>query len=200
MTREVTCTLGQLPGLIKRDLDRLDKRLDTALQKTAQQSVAPIRERTPRAFGELQESVQYYARGESGNRVVDVDAPHAGAVEKGSPPHKPDFEKLLAWVKLRGLQGLTGRGKVRGNSFRKDQGPTTARQARRVSSMLKSHEVRGRKGVGRHSPTDAPEKVAMAISRGIEKHGTKPHWFVRSALGEVRTLLAANVDKAVHGS
>lgn len=114
-------------------------------------------------------------------------------------PHKPDFEALVAWVKLRGLQGLTPGGRLR-TRFKKLDGPTTPRQARRVANMFRRLETRGKRGVGRHSQVDDPETVARAIAQGIEKHGTRPHWFVRDALPEIGEILGSelkiNVDRA----
>lgn len=197
MTREVKCTLGQLGGLIDRDMKRLQKRIDKGIEKTAERGVKPIQDRAPKAFGELAESVQNYSNGSSGNPVIAVDAPHAADVEIGSAPHTPDFEKLLAWVKLRGLQGLSSQGREKSKKWlARGQGPTTARQARRVAKMLKTLEVRGGRGAGRHSPVGAPEAVARAISKGIEKHGTQPHWFVRNSLGDIETILDEEMKRA----
>lgn len=196
MSREVQCTLSQLGRLIQEDIKQLEKRVSLALSKTANDSISPVRDRVPKAFGELDGSIHSVTGGE--NPKLVVDAPHAGDVEIGSVPHTPDFEKLLAWVKLRGLQGLTSKGKLQ-TRFKKEHGPTTPRQARRVASMFKSLEVRGTRAAGRHSPIGAPEQITRAISKGIEKYGTQPHWFVRNSLADIRVLLNDNMQKAVHG-
>lgn len=167
-------------------------------------AVKPIRKRVPVAFGELRESVQGYSEGTSGNPVTSVDAPHAAAVEIGSSPHTPNFERLLAWVKLRGMQGISGnRGrtpKALQMRFGTGEGPSTGRQVRRVRALFKQLEVRGRRGIGRHSPVNAAEQVAKAISKGIEKRGTRPYWFVRSSLPEIQSILDAEVRKQLDGA
>lgn len=123
---------------------------------------------------------------------TSVDAPHAAAVEQGSIPHTPNWEQLVAWVKLRGLQGLTPRGRLR-NRFPKSWGPTTPKQASRVALMFKKYEIRGKRGVGRHSPVNAAEQVARAISKGIEQNGTRPHWYVLNSLPEIMEILGSEL-------
>lgn len=191
--------LGKLRGHLARGQKGIKAAITRAIKSTSQKAIKPIRKRVPVAFGELRDSIQAYSRGTNGSPVTVADAPHAGAVEIGSPPHKPNFERLLAWVKLRGMQGLrksarTPMGKAR-MRFGHGVGPTTRSQARRVATMLKQLEVRGRKGVGRHSPADAAVQVARAISKGIEEHGTRPHWFVRQSLPEIRGILDGEIRK-----
>lgn len=180
--------VAELNRLIRMRVKRMHSDTDKALRSAARKSVNPIRKRAPKAFGELQNSVQDYTKGSNGNPVVAVDAPHAAAVEIGSPPHKPDFEKLLAWVRLRGLQGLNRSGKTIRKRFPRELGPTTPHQAPRVASLLKKLEVRGKRGVGRHSPSDAAVQVARAISNAIEKKGTRPHFFVRESMTEIAQI------------
>lgn len=198
MTVTIRCTIRQLPALLRRDARRVKKNIENAKRRTAEKAIKPIRNRAPKAFGELREAIYGFSN-EDPPRTV-CDAPHAAAVEVGSLPHTPDWNRLVAWVKLRGLQGLTNRGSLK--TFRKTKGipaygPTTAHQARRVASMLRAQVVRGKRGRGRHSPIDAPEKVALAISRSIEKHGTRPHWFVRSSLNDIRQILHTECQKAI---
>ncbi len=188
--------IQNLRRALERGQRNIRKGIDEAIWKTAQKAMAPIRKRVPVAFGELRNSVQAYKRGANGNVVTAVDAPHAAAVEVGSLPHKPDFERLLAWVRLRGLQGLNPSGKSLKKRFPKNSGFTTPRQALKISSLLKSLEVRGKRGVGRHSPADAAVQVARAISDSIEKRGTPPHWFVRDSLHEIRTILDSEIKLA----
>lgn len=187
--------IKNLRKALERGQRNIRKAVDKAIWSTAQKAVPVIRKRVPVAFGELKSSVQAYPRGLSGNPVTSVDAPHAGAVEIGSLPHKPNFERLLAWVRLRGMQGLNPSGKSLKKRFPKALGFTTPRHAPRISSLLKSLEVRGKRGVGRHSPVDAAVQVARAISAGIEKHGTRPVWYVRESLPEIRGILNAEIQK-----
>lgn len=184
----ITTTLDRLPGLLALDAARIEQAINDALGATAEGAVHPIRGRVPVAFGELRESVQAADIFHAPKTISD--APHAGAVEVGSRPHTPDFEALVRWVKLRGMQGISNTSGHRPNHL--DSGPTTASQALRVAEMIKSHEVGGS-----HLPVDAAEQVARAIAKGIEEHGTPPHWFVRSSLPEIRTILDSEVRKHI---
>jgi hypothetical protein len=181
------CTLKDLPRRVAEDLQRLQGNVHGALNKTAEDAVTPIRKRTPKAFGDLAESA-HAVTGETPKTVVD--APHPGAVEIGSRPHKPDFEKLLAWVKLRGIQARIKDGRRRGR-FARSSGPTTAEQSRRVGAMFAALVENGA------SPVDAPEQIARAISAVIEEEGTPPHCYVKNALPEIAAILDRNVRKAI---
>lgn len=187
MTERYTSTPQTLRRDIRFQLKKVEGRINRAIANTAVEAVKPIRRRAPKAFGELRDSVHSIRHG--GPRTV-VDAPHAAAVEIGSAPHNPNFEELLAWVKLRGMQGnrFTARQLAR-------RGPTTLEQAVRVRSMFSEEVVRGPSG--EFSPTDAPERVARRIAEGIRQHGTRPHWFVKESLGDIAGILDRNVRRAV---
>ncbi len=189
-------TIGQLPGAIRREEKRIEAAIKKALEVTAVRAEVPIKERVPVAFGELRDSIKGFHLGHHGGPVTSVDAPHAGAVEQGSMPHRPDYEALLRWVKLRGMQGLTKTGRVR-RSFPRSWGPTTPGHAMSVAQTLKQYEVRGKRGVGRHTPIDAARQVADAIAKHIEKVGTKPHWFVRDSLSDIQQILNTEVYRRV---
>lgn len=174
--------------MIKRDLDRLTSRLDTAIGRTVEAGATTVRKRAPKAFGNLAGSVHT-----EGETKIIIDAPHAAAVEIGSAPHTPDLEALVAWVKLRGMQALT---RPRGLHL---LGSTTPGQATSVKQMLAAEVKRGGTGSGRGrwSPVDAPRQVALAIAKGIEAKGTKPHFFVRDALPEIAADLSKRIRRAV---
>lgn len=192
MSRVIRCSPEQLPDLITKDLQSVQEYVGKALYKTARDAVPVIRKRTPKAFGNLADSI--HASGDIVPRTV-VDAPHAAAVEVGSRPHTPDFEALLAWVKLRGAQGLTKRGGDR-RRFQRSAGPSTAYQAVSVRQALKAEIQRG---PNPYSPVDAPEQVARAIAAAIQVRGTKPHFFVRDSLDGIRAALDKNVRATIKG-
>lgn len=206
MSRPIPIQL--IGNIVKRKVQGIEKRVAAALVKVAIEAAPMIRKRTPKAFGELQASTQGYAKGRNGFPVTALDAPHAAAVEKGSGPHQPNMAKLLEWVKLRGAQGLTDRGRLR-QRFRKAQGFTTPRQAKRVAGLIKPLEVRaqrarkargrrpGRAASGRHLPIDAAMLVAERIAEGIRKHGTRPFWMVRNSLTEIAANMGRRVRAAV---
>lgn len=173
-----TISLKQLPREIENLNKKIAKDVDRAVRATSRLAVKPIRKRVPVAFGELRDSV--HSDLSNGIKTV-ADAPHAAAVEVGSAPHTPDIAALIEWVKLRGYQGIRPARRA---------GPTTQKQAKRVAALLKREVVNNT-----FSPIDAAEKVAMAIAKGIEKHGTKPHWFVRESLADVEMILDAQIKK-----
>ena len=184
--------------MVQTRMRNIEKRVTRALARVAAEAVPMIRRRAPKAFGDLQGSVHAEL---ADNPKTVVDAPHAGAVEKGSPPHTPDMDKLLAWVKLRGRQGLTNRGSLRQRFPRIEMGLTTPGHAKRVAKALKRLEVRAsRRKVdphGRFMPVDAAMKVTEAIAKTIEKRGTRPQFFVRNSLPEIAANMGRQVRKAV---
>ncbi len=183
MTKQINCKLEDLPGLLEQGARDIETQVGKAIDATSRLAVGAIRKRTPVAFGDLKNSVH------ADERKTVVSAPHAGAVEIGSRPHTPDYERLLAWVKLRGMQGVQGRRAVR-----KMEGPTTAAQAMKIAGQLKDKVVRGKAGKnGRYSPIDAAEQVTRAIMAKIEKTGTKPHWFVLNSLPDIEKILHKQV-------
>lgn len=186
MSETIRCNLSQLGQLIEKRVAKLQKRLEGAIEKTVDAGVSVVRAEAPKAFGDLRNSV--HAEHGKIPKIV-VDAPHAGAVEQGSAPHTPDLERLIAWVKLRGMQGL--------RNIRSDKhGTTTQTQARSVKQFL-ANEVQTGPG-GKFSPIDAPRKVAEAIAKTIEEEGTKPNWFVRNSLPGIANRLNKNVRKALN--
>jgi hypothetical protein len=181
--RVVSCKLSELGGLIAADIDNKRRDLAAAINATAEDSVRPIRRRTPRAFGELSGSAHSVP---GKNPKVVLDAPHAAAVEIGSLPHRPDIEALVAWVKLRGMQALHKRDEL------SKLGPTTPYQAALVGGALSARVVRANalgKGHGEFTPVDAARRVAEAIATNIQRYGTKPHWMVRDSLPDIRLIL-----------
>lgn len=215
----INVSLERLQQRIDNDMQKVHMDLEAAIKRTAEEAVAPIQEQVPVAFGELRDSIHAAA----GPRTIS-DAPHAGAVEIGSLPHKPDLAALIRWVKLRGMQGLHMSAKQQ-----RGHGPTTRYQATRIKSLLRELEVgarrsikdkplsmralgkaakneslaklleskRGRAANGRYLPTDAAERVARAIASHIEKHGTRPHWFMRDSLPAIRKILHTEVSRAL---
>jgi hypothetical protein len=158
-----------------------EKRIRAAVIRTAKHGRRYIISTTiPIAFGELQRSLQVVTKG--GGVQIRSDAPHAAPVETGSRPHWPPLAPLVAWVKKRGAQGL---------KKRPGRGTTTEAQARGISGMLQAMESGGA------LDTDAPEQVARAIQRGIARAGTKPHWFMRSAMPEIEAYLDVQIKIAV---
>jgi hypothetical protein len=146
-----------------------------------------VKRRVPVAFGDLRESVQPESRAHGA--AIVVDAPHAAPVETGSRPHMPPLAPLVAWVKLRGAQGLLSPRQVG-----RLPGRSTAAHAISIAAALHSMERGGALDV------DAPVRIARAIQRAIRDHGTKPHWYARGSLPEVRHVLSAAIRKALSDS
>lgn len=167
ITRRVR--MADLERQIHADLTRLKGRVLQAIEKTAREGVAVVRDNAPEAFGPLRDSV--HADGMS----LKADAPHAAAVEVGSRPHMPPFKPILEWVRLRGMQGLDGKA-----------AGAPAWVADRI------HE----QSVDNATPVDAAERVAWAVCRKIAREGTKPTWFVQRSLPAIFGLLDRNIRGA----
>ena len=163
-------TPSGLSGALKADLRSLEGRVRKAARLTADMGRLIVYGKAPVAFGELRDGLIAEDR-DNGAAIVST-APHSAAVEEGSRPHMPPLAPLLAWVKLRGAQGLDAAPGAKG---------APAEIARRIA----------RRGNGTSTPIDAAERVARAIQHAIAKRGTRPHWFMRDSVSEVASLLDA---------
>lgn len=154
----------------QKDMAALRARLVQATHETASTGAKLVAQNAPHAFGELADGVVPIELG-SGAKIRST-APHSAAVEVGSRPHMPPVKPLLAWVRLRGMQGLQNGAKG---------------APRAVAKMIRAQGSRNA------TPIDAAEQVAWAIAMGIKKRGTRPTWFVKSCLPEIKAILGANV-------
>ena len=114
-----------------------------------------------------------------------VTAPHAAAVENGSRPHWVPIDPLIAWVKLRGMQGLNRSGR----------GATTSIHAKSIKSELKSMQ-QGSRGAKFNSVDDA-EEVARRIQYAIAHVGTKPQHYVLRAIPTIEGFLHEEIEIAI---
>lgn len=180
-------SLGQLASLLLRHQREREARLRAAVASAARAGVSIVKRRVPVAHGELREAV--HAEERAAGAAVVVDAPHAAPVETGSRPHTPPLAPLVAWVKLRGAQGLLSPRQVG-----RLPGRTTAAHAVSVAGALRSMEHDGALDV------DAPVRIARAIQQAIARSGTKPHWYARSSLPDLRRVLGPAIRSALeHG-
>lgn len=177
-------SVSELNALIRKHLRQRETKVRAAARRAAARGRAVLKKGVPVAFGEIRESVH------TEGQIIVIDAPHAAAVNNGSRPHMPPLEPLVAWVKLRGMQGL-GTDRQIGRL----PGTTTAASARGVASLLRAHERQDTGGA--YSPTDAAIQVARAIQMAIAKRGTKPAHFVEKALPELRAILGEELRAAL---
>lgn len=185
-TYEVS-SVSQLHALISKHMKEREKKVVGAIKRAARKASASnasaLKRNIPVAFGEIRESVHV-----EGLTVV-VDAPHAAAVNNGSRPHTPPLAPLVAWVKLRGMQGLATerqQGRMPGTS--------TRAAAAGVAGWLGSLEHRG---PGGYSDVDAAEQVARMIQRAIARKGTKPHHFIEKSMPEMFKVLDEEIRRAL---
>lgn len=180
-------SLRQLTSVVKRDAKRLERKLDKARNHAARKTVPYVRAHVPVAHSDLRDSLEV-----DGSRVL-ATAPHAAAVERGSRPHFPPLEPLIAWVKLRMAQGL-----LSDRQIAKLPGVTTAHHALGVNAASADFVIaRNRRGNATALAIDAPRRIAYAIALAISKHGTKPSWFMRSSVPFARLMLAEECEKAL---
>jgi hypothetical protein len=180
-------SLAELAKLIERHGRQRTQRVlaatKRAARRAAEASGSALKRQIPVAHGELRESVRIEGD------IIIVDAPHAAAVNFGSRPHTPPLEPLVAWVKLRGMQGL-----LTERQMNRLPGTTTKDAATGVAEMLRAHEMRGPFG---YSPTDAAVQVARMIQRAIAKKGTKAHHFIEKAMPDLRRILLEELQRAI---
>ncbi len=185
-THEVK-SFKELVSLLTKHAKTREKNVIAAVKRAArrasQANSSALKRNIPVAFGEIRESVHV-----EGSRVI-VDAPHAAAVNNGSRPHWMPLAPLIAWVKLRGMQGL-GTDRQRGRL----PGTSTRAAAEGVAGLLAAQEHRGPAG---YSSTGAVVEVAKMIQRAIAKRGTKPHHFIEKALPDMFKVLDAEIRKAI---
>jgi hypothetical protein len=171
----------QLESLIRKHNRARMSRVRKAVKKAAQRTARHVKQNTvPVAFRELAESIVALSSS------VVADAPHADAVEIGSRPHVPPLGPLIAWVKLRGMQGLRQISRLK-----KLKGPTTLQQALSVAAMFKKAERGGAVAL------DTPEQIARAIQAAIARKGTRPHRYMMKAIPFAQEALYEEVSEAV---
>lgn len=176
---------SELGRLLARHARARERGLRAAVGQAARNGVSVVKRNVPVAFGELRESVRPEARASGGAAIV-VDAPHAAPVETGSRPHTPPLAPLVAWVRLRGAQGL-----LTARQIDRLPGTTTSTSARSIAAAMRGMERGGALDI------EAPIRIARAIQQAIARRGTKPHWYARRALPEVRRVLHALIADAL---
>ena len=171
----------RLESLIRKHNRSRRSRIKKAVKKAVQRTAKHVKQNTvPVAFRELADSIVAL------DSSVIADAPHADAVEVGSRPHVPPLGPLIAWVKLRGMQGLRQISRLK-----KLKGPTTLQQALSVAAMFKRAEHDGAVSL------DTPEQIARAIQAAIARKGTKPHRYMMKAIPFAQEALFEEVSEAV---
>ena len=175
-----------------RDGRARERRVRDAVKKAARTTARfIITDTVPKAFGELSNSI-HVIDGPRGNADIVADAPHAGAVENGSRPHTPPLAPLIAWVKLRGMQGITATGRIKKNRDRYGLIRNWRLEAARVIALSLKNKQRG----GALS-VDAPTEIARAIQQSIRLHGTKPHKFMYQGVHVAESSLDQYVNAAL---
>ena len=183
MTVYTVKSIREFHSLFEQHMKQKERSIKRAIARLARTAAQEIRKNAPEAFGPLRESVH------ATDTSVIVDAPYAASVELGSRPHMPPLDAIIAWVKKRGAQGLTTRGKVIKNTSR-DPGKLTS--AKHVASTIKSMQSKN----GYVESADILQ-LARSIQMAIAKHGTKPHFFVRDSMPYISGKLEEYVKDAV---
>jgi hypothetical protein len=182
MSEQIFDSIDLAAKAIVRDMRSREGRLGVAVRKASRLTRNyVIAERVPVAFGALRNSIEAIDEGPGVSSVVARGA-YAAAVEKGSRPHMPPVDAIEAWVKLRGMQGLTRGGAVTKAAtfgpYNKSGTPRDWRRApaRAIAGSL-AKMVRG----GALS-VDAPRQLAWAIAKKISIAGTKAQPYMQSSV------------------
>lgn len=181
---------------LRRDVRSRDRRLDSAIKKTSRQTRNFVmRETVPVAFGDVRDHIEV-VDGAPGNSSVVASSPHAASLETGSRPHMPPVESLIAWVKLRGMQGISGQTKVakRDKTGRYVGGTVDDWRKAPAKWAAKQLATKVRNG---SSPVDAPTRLAWAIAGAIAKRGTRPQPFMKKAVPYAQEQLGEFVKAAL---
>ncbi|HEU4728389.1 MAG TPA: hypothetical protein VFT22_10880 [Kofleriaceae bacterium] len=179
-------SLSELNSLLGKHARARVQRVERAVKQTAQHGVPVVRSNVPVAFAELEHSIHAGDLPAARGARVYADAPHAAPVEEGSRPHMPPLEPLIAWVKLRGMQGLKSERQVS-----RLRGATTREHAQSIAGQLRAMERGGALAA------NAPERIARAIQMAIAKNGTRPHWFMLKSLPTVEEILDVQIKAAL---
>lgn len=175
--------LSKLGATLRKDLATLHKRTIRAAQGAAEDGRGPVRQNAPEAFGEIKSGV--IAEKLSDGSRIRSSAPHSAAVEEGSRPHMPPIAPILAWVRLRGMQGLTP------GPHPAAAGGGPSPHPEHVAASIAAH------GNGSSTPVDAAHRVAWAIALKIAKHGTKPTFWVAKTLPEIESILDKHMKSSL---
>ena len=184
-------SLGDSIAHIRKHLKGKERKVKRAIERTVKYAAKKIAEMVPLAFAELKSSIQ------TDEDSVRVTAPHAAAVEEGSRPHTPPLAPLIAWVKLRGMQGLTATGKVKRIpkvAFDPDSAESGARRSAHHDRMI-AKTIRAMRRGKKFDSTDVIEGIARAIQKGIMISGTKPYFYVANSIPAIEKELLEQLNK-----
>jgi hypothetical protein len=180
-----TISMRAFPGVLKRDLEKFQRRIARAVVRAAKRSKPELVANTPKAFGELRDGINVVDTGQTSGLVAQlrVDAPHAQAVEFGADPHWVPIEALLKWVRLRFKQA---RGVLRQRQYTPKAGPRMTSQDRKYgpTSRMYAHIVKAQvKDLTKTmSEEQALRAIASSIQKGLANKKTRPSHFVKYAL------------------
>lgn len=185
-------SLGELKKLLHKHATKRKRNCRKVIKRCAQHMRKHVIAHTlPIAFRTLEHSL--HVEISRGRIALVADAPHAAAVEVGSRPHWAPLKPLVEWVRLRGMQGATNEGRKKPRYTR---GSTTKLHSERIhqelQNMAQANAMCGEKTgdgyvfQGISNGVGDVASIARAIQLAIAKNGTKPQWYMRSALPEVQ--------------
>ena len=174
-------TPSTLARELRKDLRALSRRVKSAVRKTAKQGAEVCRTAVPTEFEEIAAGIIVVD-----GKIIRSTAPHSDPVERGARGYAmgnrlhggnlPEPRDLIEYIRKHG----SGRGKV----------------GKGVRRALKRLEIRGKRGVGRHSDINAPRNLAYAILNSLKKH-QRPYRFMQAPLPIIQALLNTNVEAAL---
>ena len=141
--------------------------------------------------GELRNSCEFDKKA----LLLGVTAPHGAFMEVGTRPHMPPVEPIVEWVKRKFSPNRRKRGKRRKGvtARKKGRGEAPSEANRLVGAM-----VRGALKTKKPELTDRQARaIAWRIAMTIKKKGTKPRWYMRKTVGELKPLILPEIRKAM---
>lgn len=154
-----------------------EERIRRAVERTARAGAKIAGERVPKAFESLLMSLESGPLPDGQGYRYGSSAPHADATERGTRPHFPPIEPLIRWVKLRGMEGLSGK--------------SASARAKGVAALIRRSERGGAVSV------DTPERIAYAIQQKIGREGTKPLLWAKNSIPPTMEILDREIIAAL---
>ncbi len=141
--------------------------------------------------GELRNSCEFDKKA----LLLGVAAPHGAFLEVGTRPHMPPIEPLVEWAKRKFSPNRRKRGKRRAGTVarKKGRGEAPSEANRLVSAM-----VRAALKTKKLELTDKQARaIAWRVAMTIKKKGTKPRWYMRKTVHELKPLILPEIRKAM---
>jgi hypothetical protein len=137
----------------------------------------------PADTGGLKSSIKAVGIRESRSEII-ADAPHAGIIEAGARPHLTPLQPLIDWVNRH--KSSFGLRRPRGGRPGIGAG-ANERESRRRERQASKYAEYDREVL----------QIAAGIRAKIAREGSKPRWWMKKHLPELRRILSATINRRI---